>query len=139
MNWPNSDSSSSPTGFSSEIGARAERFVSKRTGDRLADPPGRVGRELEALAVVELLRRADEADGALLDHVEKRQPLVAVVLGDRDDQPQVRLDQLLLGVERAALDPLGEIDLLLSALQPHLADVLEEQLQRVGSPLRREI
>jgi hypothetical protein len=50
-----------------------------------------------------------------------------------------RLDQLLLGVEIAALDPLGEIDLLLSAQQPHLADVLEEQLQRVGSPLRLEI
>ena len=91
------------------------RLVSERTGDRLADPPGRVGRELEALAVVELLRRADEADGALLDQVEERQPLVAVVLGDRDDQPQVRLDHLLLGVERAALDPLGEIDLLLGA------------------------
>src|ERR1700730_8924797 len=132
MNWPNSEFSSSPTGFSSEIGACAERLiestssgsmpvtsaisagvgsaaagrdqfalgatnlvellddvdgdpdrarlVSKRTGDRLADPPGRVRRELKALAVVELLRRADEADGALLDQVEKRQPLVAVVL-----------------------------------------------------------
>src|SRR3984893_5659515 len=115
------------------------RLVSERTGDRLADPPGRVGRRLEALAIVELLRRADEADGALLNQVEKRQPLVAVVLGDRDHQPQVRLDQLLLGVESAALDPLGEIDLLLSAQQPHLADAPEEQLQRVGSPLRLEI
>src|SRR4051812_13129489 len=31
------------------------RLVGQRTRDRLADPPGRVGRELEALAVVELL------------------------------------------------------------------------------------
>ena len=165
MNWPNSDSSSSPTGFSSETGACAERLiestssgsmpvtsaissggrlaaqlgdqlalgaadlvellddvdrdadrarlVGERAGDRLADPPGRVGRELEALAVVELLGRADQAERALLDQVEEGQALVAVVLGDRDDQAQVRLDHLLLGVEVAALDPLGEVDLLL--------------------------
>src|SRR5215211_4323343 len=56
------------------------RLVGERARDRLADPPGRVGRELEALAVVELLRRADQAERALLDQVEERQPLVAVVL-----------------------------------------------------------
>ena len=48
------------------------RLVRERAGDRLANPPGRVRRELEALAVVELLRATDEADGALLDQVEKR-------------------------------------------------------------------
>src|SRR3712207_3491805 len=41
------------------------RLVGERAGDRLADPPGRVGRELEALAVVELLGGADEAERAL--------------------------------------------------------------------------
>ena len=65
------------------------RLVGERSGDRLADPPGRVGRELEALAVVELLRRANETERALLDQVEERQPLVAVVLRDGDDEPQV--------------------------------------------------
>src|SRR3954453_8886097 len=43
------------------------RLVGERAGDRLADPPGGVGRELEALAVVELLRGADQAERALLD------------------------------------------------------------------------
>jgi hypothetical protein len=38
-----------------------------------------------------------------------------------------------------AFDPLGEINLLLSAQQTHLADLLQEQLQTVGSPLRLEI
>ena len=191
MNWPNSDSSSSPTGFSSETGAWAERLiestssgsipvtaaissggrlaaelgdelalgaadlvellddvdrdadrarlVGERAGDRLADPPGRVGRELEALAVVELLGRAHEPERPLLDQVEERQALVAVVLGDRDDQAQVGLDHLLLGVEVAALDALGEVDLLLRRQQAHLADVLEEQLQRVGRHVRLEV
>src|SRR5450755_3520675 len=180
MNWPNSDSCSSPTGFSSEIGACAERLiastssgsrpattsaissavgapdlvellddvdgdpdrarlVSERAGDCLADPPGSVGRELEALAVVELLRRADEADGAFLDQVEERQPLVAIVLRDRDDEAQARLDHLLLRVQVAAPDPLGEINLLLSGQQPRLADLLQEQLKGIGSHVRLEI
>src|SRR3954451_17695855 len=86
--------------------ADGARLVGKRTGDRLADPPRRVGRELEALAVVELLRGSDETERALLDEVQERESLVAIVLRDRDDQSQVRLHHLLLGVEVAALDAL---------------------------------
>ena len=115
------------------------RLVGERAGDRLADPPRRVGRELEALAVVELLRRANEAERALLDQVQERQALVAVVLGDRDDEPQVGLDHLLLGVEVAALDALGEVDLLLGGEQADLADVLQEQLKGVGRHVRLEV
>ena len=73
------------------------RLVGERTGDGLADPPGRVGRELVAAAPVELLDGANEAERALLDQVEERQALVAVVLGNRDDEAQVRLDHALLG------------------------------------------
>src|SRR4029079_5064509 len=91
--------------------ADRSRLVGERAGDRLADPPGRVGRELEALAVVELLRGADEAERALLNQVEEGQALVSVVLRDRDDQAEVRLDHLLLRVEIAALDALREVDL----------------------------
>src|SRR5687768_5926284 len=115
------------------------RLVGERARDRLADPPGRVGRELEALAVVELLRGADQAECALLDQVEERQALVAVVLRDRDDETQVRLDHLLLRVEVAALDALREIDLLLRGEEPHLADVLQEQLKGVGGHVRLEV
>src|SRR5690242_4847593 len=82
------------------------RLVREGTGHGLADPPRRVRRELEALAVVELLGGANEADRPLLDQVEERQPLVAVLLGDRDDEAQVGLDHLLLRAVVAALDPL---------------------------------
>src|ERR687884_2275532 len=108
------------------------RLVGERPRDRLADPPRRIGRELEALAVVELLRRADEPDRAFLDQVEERQALVAVLLRDRDDEAQVRLDHLLLRAMVAPLDPLRELDLLRGCQQVDLADVLEEELQRVG-------
>src|SRR4051812_10659913 len=115
------------------------RLVGERAGDRLADPPRRVGRELEALAVVELLGGAHEAERALLDQVEERQPLVAVVLRDRDHEAQVRLDHLLLRVEVAALDALGEVDLLLRGEQTDLADVLQEELKGVGRHVRLQV
>ena len=115
--------------------ADGARLVRERARDGLPDPPGGVRRELEALAVVELLRCADEADRALLDEVEERQPLVAVALGDRDDQAQVRLHHLALRVHVAALDPLRQLDLLRGGQQLHLADVLQEELQRVGRDL----
>ena len=47
-------------------------LLGERARDRLPDPPGRVGRELEAERVVELLDRADQAEVALLDQVEQR-------------------------------------------------------------------
>src|SRR4051812_29982127 len=119
--------------------ADGPRLVGERASDRLADPPGRVGRELEALAVVELLRRTDEAERALLDQVEEGQALVAVVLRDRDDQSEVRLDHLLLRVEIAALDALRELDLLGGGEQADLPDVLEEELQRIGGHVRLQV
>src|SRR5262249_60689913 len=48
---------------------------------RLADPPGRVGRELVAAAPVELLDRAVETERALLDQVQERNAETAVALG----------------------------------------------------------
>jgi hypothetical protein len=88
------------------------RLVRKRARDRLADPPGGVGGELEAATPVELLDGADQAEGAFLDQIEERESLVPVVLRDRDHEPQVRLDHPLLRVRVAELDPLRELDLL---------------------------
>ncbi len=88
--------------------------------------------------MVELLGGADEPDRAFLDQVEERQPLVPVALRDRDDEPEVCLDHRLLGAVVASLDPLGELDLLRCSEQADLADVLEEQLKRVGRDLDSE-
>ena len=120
-----------------DVHGHADRaaLVGDRAGDGLADPPGGVGGELEALAVVELLGGADEPDRALLDQVEEREALVAVALRDRDDEAEVGLDHRLLGGVVAALDALRELDLLRGGEQRHLADVLEEELQRVGRDL----
>src|SRR5215831_6909937 len=117
--------------------ADGARLVRERTSDRLADPPRRVGRELEPLAVVELLRGANKADRSLLDQIEEGQALVAVLLRDRDDEAQVGLDHLLLRAVVTALDPLRELDLLRGGEQVDLPDVLQEELQRVCRDLAR--
>src|SRR2546421_27231 len=89
-------------------------------------------------APVELLDRADQAEGAFLDQVEERKPLVAVVLRDRDDEAQVRLDHRLLRVHVAALDALGELDLLRGVQQRMASSLAQEELQRVGRRLLRD-
>src|SRR5205807_2482314 len=84
-------------------------------GDGLADPPGGVGGELEALAPVEHLDGVHQAQIALLDEVEEQQARRLVLLGDRDDQTKVGLDERALGALAilglaAQLSPAGGLE-----------------------------
>ena len=117
-----------------DVHGEADRaaLVGERAGHRLTDPPGRVGRELEVAAPVELLDRADQAEDALLDQIQEAQALTAVVLRDRHDEAQVRLDHAALGEHVAGLDALGELDLLDLGQQRIAADLGQEALERVG-------
>src|SRR5204863_8511448 len=108
------------------------RVVRDRALHRLADPPGRVRRELVAPAPVELLDRAVEAERPLLNQVQERHAEAAVALRDRDDETQVGLDHPPLGGDVAALDRLRERDLLGRGQQLVAADVRQEELQAVG-------
>jgi hypothetical protein len=101
------------------------RLVRDRPGDGLADPPGRVGGELVALAVVELLDRPDQAERALLNQIEEAEAAAEIRLRDRDDEAKVRLDHLRLRGHVAALDPLRQIDLLVGGQQRHLPDLAQ--------------
>src|SRR5215210_423718 len=93
-------------------------LVGDRAGDSLPDPPRRVGRELKALGRVELLRSPYQAEVAFLDQVEERDPAVPVLLGDGDDEPQVRLDEPVLAPLAAAGYAVGK---------PYLVGVVEER------------
>ena len=73
-------------------------LVGDGPGDRLANPPRGVGRELVAALVFELVDGPHQARVAFLDQVEEAQAAVAVALGDRDDQPQVGGREDPLGV-----------------------------------------
>jgi hypothetical protein len=57
------------------------------------------------------------------------------MLTDRDDEAQVRLDHLLLRDQVAALDALGEADLLVGGEQRHLPDLAQVLAQRVEAGL----
>src|SRR5262245_43009505 len=78
-------------------------LIGDRARDRLPDPPRGIGRELVAAPVLELIDRLHQPDIAFLDQVEELQAAVDVFLGDRDDEAQVRLNDLLLGLTRLAL------------------------------------
>ena len=66
-----------------DVGGQADRAagVVEAALKRLADPDRRVRGEAEALAPVELLGGADEAEHALLDEVVHRQALALVLAG----------------------------------------------------------
>ena len=162
---PRAPAHSSSAAISSLVGSRPSRWISMRSAwislfsrstmctgmrivrplsaiaraDGLADPPGGVGGELVAAAVVELLHRADQPERALLDQIQERQAAPDVALGDRHDQAQVGLDHVLLGGDVAALDALGQRDLLLGAQQRHAADRAQVQPQRVEARLDRQV
>ena len=107
------------------------RLVGDAARDGLADPPGRVGRELVAAPPVELLDGAHQAEVALLDQVEEEHAATHVALGDRDDEAQVGLDQLAPRLRVAAFDALCERDLFLGREQRHLADLAQVAANRV--------
>ncbi len=115
------------------------RLVCDRARHRLADPPRRVGRKLVALAIVEFLHRANEAERAFLDEVEEREAAPEIALGDRDDQTEIRLDHLALGAHVAALDALCERYLLVGGEQRNFSDLAQVEPQRVERRLDGEI
>src|SRR5215213_4153130 len=122
-----------------DVDGQADRAggVLETTLDGLTDPQRRVGRELEALPPVELLGSADQAQHALLDQVAQGEALALVLARYRDHQPEVGVDHPVLGNHVAALDALGELNLLSSGEQRVLPRLVEEELQAVGGRIRR--
>jgi hypothetical protein len=101
----------------------------------------RIVRALSAIARVTACRIHHVAyvERPLLDQVEEGQSAAQVALRDRDDEPQVRLDHLRLGAHVAALDPLGQVDLLVGGQQRHLPDLAQVEPQRVERRLDRQV
>ena len=106
-------------------------LVGERARDRLADPPRRVGRELEAEPVVELLDGPDEAEVPLLDEVEERDAGLRVVPRDRHHEAEVRLDEAALRRGVALVLQAGELALLGRGEQAPVADLPHVELQGI--------
>src|SRR5918998_364990 len=80
-------------------------LVRHRPLHRLPYPPRRVGGEAEATVGVVLLDGLHEAYVALLDEVLEGQPVAAVLLGYRNHETEVLLDEALAGAGVAGLGP----------------------------------
>jgi hypothetical protein len=114
-------------------------LVRDGAGYGLADPPRRVRRELEALAVVELLDGPHQPYVPFLDEVQKGDAAAGVLFGDGDDEPQVRPRQVGLGLAVAALDAFGEVDLLGLGEERGFADLVQVHLDGVAGVARLEV
>ncbi len=80
--------------------ADGARLIGNGTGDRLPNPPRRIGRELIAASIFELVDGLHQADVAFLNQVKELQPSIRVFLGDRNHQAQVGFDHLFLRAPR---------------------------------------
>src|SRR5207253_8151201 len=100
--------------------------------DRLPDPEGGVGGELEPPAPIELLGRANETQDPFLDQVAERETVPLVLARDRHDQSKVRVDHSILRLHVAALDPLRELDLVRRRQQRVASRLPEEELNAVA-------
>ena len=66
-------------------------------GDGLPDPPRRVRAEFEPFVVLELFDRANESEVAFLNEIEHRHTAADILLGNGDDEAEVRFGQRDLG------------------------------------------
>ena len=100
-------------------------------------PQGSVGRELVAPPPIELLNRPDQPEHPLLHQVRQRKALTLVLACHGHHEPQVRVDEAVLGVNVAALDPLRELHLLRRGEQRMATDLGEEEIERVRAGIWR--
>jgi hypothetical protein len=94
--------------------------------DGLADPPCGVGGEFVAAAVFEFFDGFHEAHVAFLDEVEEGEAAVGVFFGDGDDEAEVGLDHLglgLVGLAGAVLELFVGVE---EILVGHAYEVLED-------------
>ena len=102
-------------------------MVRDRTGDRLPDPPGRIGAEFVASAILILVDRTHQAGIALLNQIQKAQSAIAILLGDRDHQTQIGAGKVTFGLLVPGKDPVHRTQLLPQLLRCFQDQVLQSQ------------
>ena len=99
--------------------------------DCLADPPHRVRDELDVLLGVVLLRGVNETDVPLVDEIEEEHVGVAVALRVRDDEAEVRFDELLHRRLVVLLHTTAELLLTLGSEAGNACDLLQILVQQI--------
>src|SRR5687767_4530231 len=112
------------------------RLLGECLEDALADPPYGVGYELDPLRLVELVRRADQPKVALVDQIRERYTLVLIFLRDRNDEAEIRPDELVECFLVVGANALRESDFLLARDKRIDADVPKILIERAFLVLR---
>src|SRR5215208_3911412 len=109
-------------------------LVSNRPLYGLTYPPRSIGGEAEAPVGVELFNRLHKTYVALLDQIFEGQTTPTRLLGYRDNQPEVLLDESIAGSFVTLLGPLGEVYLLLVGQELVIADSGKVTRNHLRSP-----
>ena len=104
--------------------ANGAAFLRQGTAHGLLDPPGRITAELGALRRIEFLGGSHEPDVPLGYEIQKRQTEALEIMGDFDNQSQIRLDQFLPRHLIPSLDLGSQLDFLFLADQRDFAYIL---------------
>lgn len=107
-------------------------MAGQRRQDGLADPPDRVRDELDALIGIELPRGGEQANIAFADQVNEGQAAILVLLGDRDDESQIALDEFLERVRITRANLAGDVDFLVPLEQRVRGDFVEVLVEDVA-------
>src|SRR5208282_3563567 len=78
--------------------ANGARLVGNGAGQRLANPPHRIGGKLIAAAILEFLDPLKQAKITLLNQIEQRLPPVDVFLSDGDHEAQIGFGHVISGL-----------------------------------------
>ena len=108
------------------------RLIHDGTFDRLANPPGGVGREAETTLGIEFFQCMHQADVAFLDQVEQSHAAIDVMLGNVHDEAQIVFDHALPGFEVTLYHPARQGTFFVGSQQSIVADVIEVDLGNVG-------
>ncbi len=73
-------------------------FSAKALKNGCPDPPGSIGAEFITFRVIKLDQGLHESKVSFLDQVEERKASIGIPLCNADHQPQIGLDQFILGL-----------------------------------------
>ena len=112
-------------------------LVGNRTGDRLTDPPGCIGRKLKAFGVVKFFNSFDQTHVAFLNQIQKQHAAADIFFGNRNDQTQIGRNQNAFSLFITGLNPPGNFRLIFRIQQRYPSDFLQIHLDWVIDPYIR--
>ena len=101
------------------------------SGDRLTDPPCRIGTELITFGIVKLVNGFHQSHISFLDQIQKRHSTTDIFFGNADYQTKIGFRQLFLCFFISCFHTLCKLYLLLGGQQRHVSDLFQIHTHRI--------